>query len=103
MAAITSGFKNIQVLSSNTALDNTYTHVVAGADGLTFTLPAAPGADEVYFIKNFDGVDAQVTIAGGGNNIDGQSSIVLDVPNAAVKVVYDAEYNNNAGGWFIFW
>jgi hypothetical protein len=98
LAAITSGFKKIEVLSVNTTLTNANTHIVAGADGLTFTLPAAPSADEVYFIKNFDGVDAQVTIAGGGSPIDGQSSIVLDVPNAAVKCVYDSATDE----WYIF-
>jgi hypothetical protein len=52
----------------------------------------------VFYFKNFDGVDAQLTIAGNGNNIDGQSSIALDVPNAAVKCVYDSATDE----WYIF-
>ena len=52
----------------------------------------------MFFFKNFNGVEAQLTIAGGGKNIDGQSSVVLDVPNAAVKCVFDSATD----GWFIF-
>ena len=97
MAQIVADFKQIDVVAVNTTLGS-HTHIVAGADNLTMTLPAAPAADEVYFIKNFNGANAQVTIAGNGNNIDGQASIVLDVPNAAIKVVYDAAVD----AWFVF-
>ena len=72
-------------------------HVVAGADSLTFTLPV-PTGDMFYYIKNFSGVDAQLTIAGGGKDIDGQANIVLDVPNVAVKCAYDSATDE----WYIF-
>jgi hypothetical protein len=98
LAAAQEDFKAIDRIGSTTLVDGTHMHVVANADNQTFTLPLNPSSDMMFYIKNFDGVDAQVTIAGNGKLIDGQSSIVLDVPNAAVKCVYDA----TAGGWFIF-
>ena len=68
----------------------------------TFTLPASPSEGDFYYIKNFDGADATCTINGnGGKTIDGQSSITLDVPNASVKLVFDADVGVS-GGWFIF-
>ena len=90
--------KDITVMAP-AALDSDSTrHVVANQDG-TFTLPSAPAEGDFYYIKNHFGADATVTVAGsGGKNVDGQSSIVLDVPGAAVKVVYD----DDNGNWFIF-
>ena len=73
-------------------------HFVAGADGLTFTLPASPTGDMFFAFKNYSGDNATLTIAGNGNNIDGQSSIVLNVPNVAVKVMFDSA----TGEWYLF-
>jgi hypothetical protein len=88
---------DVQVLNANTTLGD-HTHVVAGADNLTFTLPTGLSNDSFYYIKNFSGVDASLTIAGNGKNVDGQSSVTLNVPNSAVKVAYDSATD----AWYIY-
>ena len=90
--------KDIARIGGKTLAASDEHHIVANADAQTFTLPASPSEGDFWFIKNYNGVDATCIVAGNGKMIDGQSSITLDVPNAAIKVVYDS----TVGGWFIF-
>jgi uncharacterized small protein (DUF1192 family) len=88
----------VQSVNKTFGLAEAESHFVAGADGLTFTLPAAPTGDMFFAFKNYSGVNATLTISGNGNDIDGQSSIVIDVPNVSVKVMYDSA----SGEWYLF-
>ncbi len=87
-----------KIAGTTLAVGTNQHHIVANASGQTFTLPASPDEGDFFFIKNNDADSATCTISGNGNNIDGQASVTLDVPNAAVKCVFDSV----TGEWFIY-
>ena len=58
---------------------------------LTYNLPLLPYKNEKHTFKDGDGSAGiyNITIQGGGINIDGQPSFVINVPFQAYTVVYD--------------
>jgi uncharacterized small protein (DUF1192 family) len=54
----------VQSVNKTFGLAEAESHFVAGADGLTFTLPAAPTGDMFFAFKNYSGVNATLTISG---------------------------------------
>ena len=87
-------------LNKTFTINETAAHWVANVSGLTFTLPATPANDMYFHFKNAAVDGATLTIATGAaaDKIDGQDSIVIDVPNAYVKLVWDFAQ----GKWYVF-
>jgi hypothetical protein len=65
---------------------------IAAAGSASVTLPASPATGDVVHVKAGDlGEDAVITISRAGSHlIDGETSIVLESPFAAVSLVYVA-------------
>jgi hypothetical protein len=98
ITGVVAEFKNIAQIAGKTLSNADEHHIVANASGQTFVLPAAPSEGDFWFIKNHHSNDATCVVSGNGKLIDGQASITLDIPNGAVKVVYDS----GVGQWFVF-
>ena len=85
---ITEGGAVQEVKTDNLTLKEGYNYMT-GSAALTLTLPASPSAGDIVHVKagNLSGV--AVTITGSGAQVmDGESSILLESPYAAVSLVY---------------
>lgn len=80
-----------------TTLDSTDYIYVVNAVPSTITLPAAPTTGQVHFIKDGTGNATganPITIAGNGNNIDGNASVQIRQRYGSFTVVYNGtEWN----------
>jgi hypothetical protein len=69
----------------------------ANAGSTTITLPAAPTAGQVFYIKDSGGNASgatPITVAGNGNNIDGNATIVIRRQYGSFTVIYNGtEWN----------
>jgi hypothetical protein len=91
---------NIRVITSNTTTTST-DHVIlttTASSGLTITLISTPVDGQVVVIKDKSGNAnvKNITINGGGKNIDGSSSAVINTNYGAAKLVYSSSEN----AWF---
>jgi hypothetical protein len=85
-------YDSVAVKTTTATLDNQDSYVICqgGGSAFTVTLPASPTNGEFFAIKRASTMSADLTISGNGNNIDGQSTIILESAGAAVSVVYDS-------------
>lgn len=81
---------------ATTLTDADYIYLVT-AGSVTVTLPASPTEGQKFIIKDRDGSASggtPITIAGNGNNIDGNANIVLKRKYGAFTMVYSGtEWN----------
>lgn len=76
--------------ANHNVLPNTVVKFQTLAAPATATLPAAPGAGQICYIKAAPNSTAfPVTIDGNGNNIDGAPSFVLDADRVSVILIFD--------------
>ena len=78
---------------STTLLTDDYTYLVASG-GSVVTLPSAPLANQVYIVKDRDGLATpaasnRITIDGNGNNIDGNAQIRIRQAYGSFTLLYN--------------
>ena len=73
-----------------TGITSDYTILVSGASSVTITLPVTPVDKQAYKIKDASGtaLTNNITIAGNGNNIDGDTSAIINTDYGALEIVY---------------
>jgi len=79
----------VEVVTTNITLPTTgYTILVSGATSLT--LPAAPANGAAYKIKDAAGtaLSSPITVNGNGNNIDGNSTALINTDYGSLALVY---------------
>lgn len=81
-----------EVVSSNvsTAVNNTHYLVNCSGGPITITLPASPQPGSVVRASDESGTSAtnNITFAGNGNLIDGDSSFIIDVDNGWAQLMW---------------
>ena len=87
----------VEVVTTNITLPTTgYTILVSGATSLT--LPAAPANGAAYKIKDAAGtaLSSPITVNGNGNNIDGNSTALINTDYGSLALVYSSAIDE----WF---
>ena len=74
-------------MSSGTALSEGYNFTTGSAGG-SFTLPNNPSTGDLVVIKRGQTGNVTVSTAANSQTIDGEASILLESPHAAVSLVY---------------
>jgi hypothetical protein len=80
---MTSGTGYTFTSAANTVVVNTST-------ATTVNLPAAPETNKFYIVKvRHDGASYPVTVNGNGNNIDDDTSVLINTTNTSITFLYD--------------
>lgn len=90
--AVDKSIASVSVITTSATVDGTAQIIVVnGTAAVTVTLPAAPATGKIITVKDGAGIAtaSNVTVAGGGKNIDGATSTVITANYESVTLVYN--------------